>query len=92
MLEDELANKPATPQPGTELFSASEEQSLDTLMQSLDMSDEEEANEANEGKDPMDPMDPMDLEQLAATMDSSEDEADHEAGHDFNSEFGVWRV
>ena len=40
----------------------------------------------------MDPMDPMDLEQLAATMDSSEDEADHEAGHDFNSEFGVWRV
>lgn len=88
MLEDELANKPATPQPGTELFSASEEQSLDTLMQSLDMSDEEE-----EAKDPTDP---VDLEQLAATMDSSEDssedEAGHEAGHDFSSEFGVWRV
>lgn len=84
MLEDELANKPATPQQGAELFSASEEQSLDTLMQSLDMSDEEAEAEG----EPVEPVEPVDLEQLAATMDSSEDET----GHDFNSEFGVWRV
>ena len=71
-----MANKPATPQQPAEMFSASEEQSLDTLMQSLDMSDEEEVKE------------PLDLEQLAVTMESSEDEE----GHDFNSEFGVWCV
>ena len=44
-------------------------------MQSLDMSDEE-GEEAKE---------PLDLDQLAATMESSE----NEEGHDFNSEFGV---
>lgn len=67
-----------TPQPAAELFSASEEQSLDTLMQSLDMSDEE-------GEEAKEPLEPLDLDQLAATMESSE----NEEGHDFNSEFGV---
>ena len=46
-----------------ELFSASEEQSLDTLMQSLDMSDEE-------GEEAKEPLEPLDLDQLAATMES----------------------
>lgn len=73
MLESSLQKPSETKQEG---LTAAEEQSLDTLMQSLDMSDDE-----NE-------VEPMDLDSITQTLDLSEGEE----GHDFNSEFGVWSV
>ena len=73
MLESSLQKPSEAKQEG---LTAAEEQSLDTLMQSLDMSDDENEVEA------------MDLDSITQTLDLSEEEE----GHDFNSEFGVWSV
>ena len=73
MLESSLQKPSEEKEEG---LTAAEEQSLDTLMQSLDMSDDENDVE------------PMDLDSITQTLDLSEGEE----GHDFNSEFGVWSV